>query len=189
MEEFNGVYYNSLIYMTPFLIGIFFGYCKYNYEGKIKINLAILLIGSFHINLHIINFNYFMSILGSCSCVLLLIILLLNSFKMDNMSYTIQTIVANLSHVFMSLILLWCCVISMSNYGGIYKMIFIVYSKNNRTFTGWINNFLSSNFLQIVSKSYTSVILVHPLVSRIIVLSINEPLFISIQLIVSIINY
>lgn len=44
----RATYHNSLIYMTPFLIGILFGFFKYNYEGKIKINSFILFIGEDH---------------------------------------------------------------------------------------------------------------------------------------------
>lgn len=58
VEEFNGVYYNSLIYMAPFLIGIFFGFCKYNYEGKIKINSFILFIGKVHWQIDYFLFDF-----------------------------------------------------------------------------------------------------------------------------------
>lgn len=51
----RATYHNSLIYMTPFLIGILFGFFKYNYEGKIKINSFILFIGEDHYQIYLIR--------------------------------------------------------------------------------------------------------------------------------------
>lgn len=121
----RATYHNSLIYMTPFLIGILFGFFKYNYEGKIKINSFILFIGEDHqINLispfcahHCVFFA------GSASCVLLMAILFLNFIQFYHMSF-----VTNLSHIFMSLILLWCCVVSMSNYEGMNYLFNYIHS-------------------------------------------------------------
>lgn len=105
--------------MTPFLIGILFGFFKYNYEGKIKINSFILFIGEDHQIILISPFcaHHCVFFAGSASCVLLMAILFLNFIQFYHMSF-----VTNLSHIFMSLILLWCCVVSMSNYEGMHYL-------------------------------------------------------------------
>lgn len=50
---------------------------------------------------------------------------------------------------------------------------------------GWLNDLFSSNLFQVISRISNSMLLIHPLVTRVFILSSNNAIFVSAQLIVS----
>lgn len=45
LRHFNGIYDDPLVHVGPYFIGIFYGYCIFNSERRVRINSILLTIG------------------------------------------------------------------------------------------------------------------------------------------------
>lgn len=126
--HFNGVYDSPLVHLGPYLVGIFYGFFKYNTNFKskqIKMNLYLLLIGAARVALRFtIELLKNVLILGWTSSIVLVCLLMFTSNQMVQMNRWIKHSFATLGHTFWGLILLWTCVASnMSGLKGAFISI------------------------------------------------------------------
>lgn len=96
---FNGIYDHPLVHLGPYLVGILFGFFTFSYDKKVRINSALVAI-------------------GWTTSVVLFVLLMISSYKIDNFNPWLKHSFETLSHTFWSLVLLWICFASLSGYGG-----------------------------------------------------------------------
>lgn len=99
LMHFNGIFDQPLVHLGPYLVGILFGFFAFSYEKKVRIHSALVTI-------------------GWITSVVLFALLMLSSFKIDNVDPWLKQSFATISHTFWSLVLLWICFASMAGCGG-----------------------------------------------------------------------
>lgn len=99
LMHFNGIFDHPLVHLGPYLVGILFGFFAHNYEKKVRIHSALVYI-------------------GWITSVVLFALLMLSSYKIDNVDPWLKQSFATISHTFWSLVLLWICFASMAGCGG-----------------------------------------------------------------------
>lgn len=114
LMHFNGIYDHVLVHLGPYLLGIFYGYCTYNFNRKIKINSLILAIGKLVYFSGTSNINSF---LGWTTSVILVGSLMFSSYKINSINRWFKYSFTTLSHTFWTFVLLWFCFASAGRKG------------------------------------------------------------------------
>lgn len=201
---FNGLYEKPWARLTPYIFGICCGYFLHRIDGKIDVSLVVMSCG------RLINVIFECSKLirglvdlsGWITCSFLVIALILS--KVAASSTTISTF----TYAMLSLVIIWLILASISKHrgknhlrnwifeisipniwSGLIHFWWIINNDSNLiirlSLSGPIGRFLTSKYMLPLNKISNCFFMIHPLVTRILILSSDTSFHLSFAMIVS----